>query len=231
MSEENAELAVVETTPGIMVTADSPTPDWEKSVQTSSRRFLTRIQLNGSSTGAVKDALEGANINQYCVVKSATEVINLGPNPVVKLYGYRPFALDNSGDKPIGSTDPDNDVFKAIVEKAKTKNSKCQYGYQYLIYDSHTKQFHTFLLGSETARNQQGDFKPLIGKWVQLGCKIIVGKSGAGKGNKWNCPTVKESSVNGEEPDAESIQNAVKIFNVRETTGIEAPVITEGAGS
>jgi hypothetical protein len=114
----------------------------------------------------------------------------LGEDVDVVPISWRFKALDTSAGKPVSSIDPNSDLFKSIAARAKSNNSSCQAGIEFLVWIPAVAKFGTYLMGSKTALKEAAKLKPL------LGCPVTIKTFPYDNGvNIWQGPKVLEASV------------------------------------
>jgi len=132
--------------PSTSVGADQDFADLSKGAD-----FLGRLQL--SSKGKTDD--DGKVLVQpghYFIPLSGGEVINLGDTVEILAVSRRTKAIDMS-DKPVITVyDASTDEFKRIWAKSEVKDSGCQVGPSFLLYERKTGRPLEYFLGAPTHR-------------------------------------------------------------------------------
>ena len=142
--------------------------------------YLGRLQLFGAKSNAV--AQGDIPMGHYGLVKDDV-ITDLGDEIDIIIIGWRPKALDTSGDDLIIDHDAKSDIFAEIKERSGVKDSGCMYGPEFLIWLPEQSVFATFYMGNKTARREAKKVLPLVGKAVTLKCHLIE----TGK-HKWHGP-------------------------------------------
>ena len=114
----------------------------------------------------------------------------LGEDVDIVPISWRFKALDTSAGKPISSLDPKSDLFQSIAARAKSANSHCQAGIEFLVWIPAVSKFATYLMGNKTALKEAAKVKPF------LGCAITI-KTHTYDNDEhiWQGPKVYEASV------------------------------------
>ena len=166
--------------------------------------FLSRLQLFGSKSVACAEQKIG--IGHWGLVNDDV-ITDLGVSTDVIVLAYRPKALDTSGDTVINNHDATSEVYAAIREKSKVKDSRCMYGPEFLVFVPSEKIFATYFASSKTARREAKKFKTLIGCGVTLKCRLIKQPP-----HTWHGPVVLPCSAALKLPDLEIIKKEIAKF-------------------
>lgn len=121
--------------------------------------FLPRMQLFTKGkyidTGKIQPGHYG--------VIDGEEVIDLGITIDVYILGVRTKALDMSDrDNIISRYTAGEDEFERIRQQSEVKNSSCQCGLAFLVYESATNQMYEFFCGSKSARAESKKMIPFL---------------------------------------------------------------------
>lgn len=182
------------------------------SASTKGGGWLSRLQL---MTSASKECKSGDfPINHYALVDG--QVCNdLGKEVDCIVLGWRPKALDMSGDQIISLFRPEvvdgeitNTAFKAIMEKSGEVNSQCMYGPEFLVWIPGVKQFATLFMGSKSARREAPNLKNRIGFGVTL--KSVEASN---KKFTWYTPAITPCSTPLDPPNPDKMQIQLDKFN------------------
>ncbi|HDZ14088.1 hypothetical protein LCGC14_0646460 [marine sediment metagenome] len=144
--------------------------------------YLGRLQLFGSKSDAVAEGSISAA--HYGLVKD-DEITDLGEEIDVILVGWRPKALDTSGDSLIIDHDANSSVFAEIKERSGIRDSGCMYGPEFLVWLPEQAVFATYYMSSKTARREAKKVLPLVGKAATFKCHLIETAK-----YKWHGPLV-----------------------------------------
>lgn len=140
----------------------------------SGKGFLPRIQLMTDASNLVKTKKFPAD--HYGLFQSK-DPEDIGAEIDVLIIEWRPKALDTSGENPITSFDPEEDLFGQIQHKAdNVKDSGCMYGQEFLIWLLDKKCYATLFLGSKSARVEARQVKARQYKIATLTSQVIEGK-------------------------------------------------------
>lgn len=136
----------------------------------STGNYLPRLQLMTSSSEKCKAG--EFPVNNYALVVGQT-FHDLGKEVDTLVIGWRPKAIDMSGDVIISTYDATHADFAKIMEKADIKDSKCMFGHEYLVWVPSKGKFATMFFGSKSARKESPSVKALIGNACTFKSKKI----------------------------------------------------------
>ena len=141
------------------VSANVPTQMGDTSVfdalAKSSGGFLKGLKLYSKGSAIDKGQIAPGH---YGVYISKEEILDLGTSIDLVVWCRRPFAIDMNDKKNlIRSYDPASEEFQAIQEKTKEKNSHCQAGIEFLVYERSTSEFYVWFCGSASALRAAGE--------------------------------------------------------------------------
>ena len=143
--------------------------------------FLPYLMLKVASSSECKDG--SFPVNHYAI-KSAGVLVDLGASVDVIVLAVRPKAVDfTSGVKAFYNFA--SPAFKAVAQRSQVKDSKCQYGPEFLLWLSEEEQFVTFMMGSISARNVSPELNALRGKGASLGAQGVKTEK-----YSWFVPTI-----------------------------------------
>jgi hypothetical protein len=90
-------------------------------------------------------------------------ILDLGDSIDIVPLARRPKALDSSDKSaPIVSYDETSDTFKAIQAKSMEKDSGCQHGISYLVFERSTNQFLEVWFGNKSSRPEAKNLVPYM---------------------------------------------------------------------
>jgi len=126
---------------------------------TKSTSYLRRIQLYTKGK-----AVDTRLIDPGCFgVPIAEKIQNLGPEIDIIPLVIRSKAIDaKDRDAVIVSYDETTDVFNEIRERTQVKDSKCMWGFAFLVYERSTADFYEMFFGTKTARNEVPNVVPFL---------------------------------------------------------------------
>ena len=160
----------------------------------SAKKWIPYIQFYTSNSGPCKAGK--FPINMYGMPISNDKIKEIGKEFTALVYGWRPKAVDISGDKPISFYNPQTDSFKRVKAEAdKPGLNGFMCGPEFLLYIAGTG-FVTFLMSSTTARNEAEAVAALQGK-----AALFSGKEISNKKFTWWGPFAIESTVTIDLPD------------------------------
>ena len=156
-TEPTTEMTIVDMTmlPVVGLGADLGT--LETLVQSTA--YLKRIQLYSKGkaidTGKIPPGSFG--------VPGSDSIQNLGPEIDIIPLVIRSKAIDSSDrDAVIVSYDETCDAFEGIKERANTKDSGCQWGFAFLVFERSTSEYYEYFFGNKTARNEVPNVTPFL---------------------------------------------------------------------
>lgn len=150
------------------------------SVVTSSRNYLPRIQLMGSSSDIVKQG--DFPVGQFALIKNKVHQ-PIGKEVIMLILAWRPQATQFKPDV-LNAYNPETDLFKSIKARADADpQSSCGYGPNTLIWLPEQGETATFFLSNPTGRNEATNFLGYLGKPCVVKSELIVGKK-----HKWHGP-------------------------------------------
>lgn len=115
--------------------------------------FVSRLQL--VTKGKLVD--EGrVKPGHYAIVRSESDVVDLGPTTDILVLGVREKALDTNENPPLSSFDPSSKLYQDIVERSKSSNSGCMHGPSFLVYERTQAEFLEFYCGNASGRQEAG---------------------------------------------------------------------------
>ncbi|MCK9460590.1 MAG: hypothetical protein M0R80_13205 [Proteobacteria bacterium] len=174
--------------------------------------WLSRLQLMTSTS---KECKKGKfPINHYALV-DGQNMVDLGESVDCIVLGFRPKALDMSGEQIISLFRPKvvegevtDQAFKAIMDKSGEKDSQCMYGPEFLVWVPVSKQFATFFMGSKSSRREAAKLKNRIGFGATLGSILASNKK-----YEWYTPLVDNCSTPLDPPNADKMTAQLEKFN------------------
>ncbi len=149
MTKENAELTVMDMSTLPVVGLGANLKELETLAKDS--QYLKRIQLYSKGkaidTGKIIPGNYGIPFDD--VITCLGEEIDVIPLVV------RDKAIDSSdSDAVIVSYTRTSEAFQQIVEGSEVKNSGCQWGYSFLLFERSTSMYYEYFFGNKTARNE-----------------------------------------------------------------------------
>jgi hypothetical protein len=126
---------------------------------TKSTSYLRRIQLYSKGK-----AVDTRQIDPGCFgVPADDNIQSLGPEIDIIPLVVRSKAIDaKDRDAVIVSYDETTDAFAEIRERAETKDSKCMWGFAFLVYERSTGDYYEMFFGTKTARNEVPNLVPFL---------------------------------------------------------------------
>lgn len=122
--------------------------------------FLGRLQLCTKGGFIDRGLIKPGN---YGIPVSAEEIEDLGDSVDIVPFARRPKAIDMSDKEAIvTSYDMNSPTFKAIEEKSQEKESGCQFGPSFLVFERTTGRFLEFFCGSKSTRNEAKKLYPFL---------------------------------------------------------------------
>ena len=150
------------------------------SVVTSSRNYLPRVQLMGSSSDIVKQG--DFPVGSFALIKNKVHQ-DLGKEVIMLVLAWRPQATQFKPDV-LNAYNPETDLFKKIKARADADSqSSCGYGPNSLVWLPEYEETATFFLSNPTGRNEATNFLGYLGKTCVVKSELIVGKK-----HKWHGP-------------------------------------------
>lgn len=172
----------------------------------SGGKFLPRLQLYGGNSDLAKEGK--IQMGTYGLVTNKDSVTALGNEVDVLVVGWRPKAIDMSGEDVVACYNPTSLLFKTIEAKAGEKDSNCMFGPEFLVYVPSTKTWATFLMGSKTARREAPQMKVLMGGAATLKVTLIKTQK-----YSWHASVVTKCSTPFELPPSAEIIEKATAFN------------------
>jgi hypothetical protein len=115
--------------------------------------FVSRLQLVTKGKLVDEGKVKPGN---YAIVRSESDVVDLGPSVDILVLSVREKALDTNENPPIASFDSSSDLYQQIVENSKTANSGCMHGPSFLVYERTQGEFLEFYCGNASGRQEAG---------------------------------------------------------------------------
>jgi len=178
--------------------------------------FMPRLQLMTGRTAVCQKG--DFPPNNYALV-DGPNLIDLGKNPDIIAFCWRPVAMDTSGEDFVMCLDPkfDNTVdppqatglFLEIMKKSKGANSGCMYGPQFLCWVASKKAFCTFFFGSNSSRKEAPKLQARLCQPTTLGAREITSKKYA----SWYVPDIKACSTPFDGPNPADVARLANEFN------------------
>lgn len=173
--------------------------------------WLPRLQLFSSASDECKQGKFPINHWGFVVGKAITDLtLEVDVIPIA----WRPKAMKIKGKEVFSVYDPKNEEFKKIdaTVKAKTPNSGCMTGPEYLVWIPSIKRFGSYYMNNTSAKMVAGDVKRAMeeGRAITLGSRFVQGKQ-----NSWQAATINNCSTPfapEELPSAEALIEEVKKF-------------------
>lgn len=175
--------------------------------------YLPRLQLFGSKSDACAEQKIG--IGHWGLVND-DQITDLGVSTDVVLLGFRPKALDTSGDTVINNHDAQSEVYEAIREKSGERDSGCMYGPEFLVYVPSEEVFATYFASSPTARREAKKFRPFMGCAMTLKCHLIENNR-----YKWHGPLALACSASLDLPDLKIVKDQIEKFKNPPVSDVE----------
>jgi hypothetical protein len=184
---------------------------------TKSSEYFPRLQLCTSSSNLCKEGKVG--INEYAYIVSDDDFTVLGKELEIIPIAWRPKALDMSGAKPVSVYDEKSEAFNAIATKSDTKDSKCTFGPEFLVWIPKNKKFACLHMGSKTNRPESKNIRPHMMKGVTLKSYTIKTEKYTWQGiNAFPCTTPLEG------PDPKEALEVLNKFNKEVSDNVAAKV-------
>lgn len=196
------------------------------STVTTAGGFLPYIQLHGSNSAEVKRGK--FPIGHYALVKNKKNV-DIGDGFVALLLSWRPKAMRY---KPtvMSYFDTNNAEFQKIEDAAKSPNSNCGFGPEFLIWLPDHEEFATFFLGNISGRMESPNFIHCLEKGSKI-CRaesvLIESKK---NGHAWHTPQMAPYDVAIKFPPMEVLAKQLTAFNTPPATEAE-PVEADDAAN
>lgn len=114
-------------------------------------KFLPRLQLITKGKYVNKQLIAPGH---YGVPNGDDDITDLGEGIDVLVLACREKALDTTQEPPLSVFDPNDEVFKEIVERSFTQDSGCMWGPSFLLFERNTGSFYEFFCGNVSARNE-----------------------------------------------------------------------------
>lgn len=150
----------------------------------------------------------------HFAVISNKELTDFGKTVHCWALGWRPKAMDFTGDMPLSFFDPKSEIFNKIKTESFVANSSKMYGPEYLMYIP-GYGFCTLFMGSKTARNEAKNIQaalpnPKEGKNAQP--ITLTGKFIDNGTYKWWAIVAAVSKQEIETPDPEEFKEQITKF-------------------
>jgi hypothetical protein len=187
----------------------------------TSQAFLPRIQLMTSNSEKCKSG--EFPINHYAIVRDQTYK-DLGVSVDVLVCGWRPKAM-LVGDQVISRFDHESDAFKALQAKSEEKDSKCMWGYEFLVWVPSQRVFGAFFMGSKSARREAPHVKARMNKPATLASKKIETSQ-----YTWYGPQVSDCSTPFDMPTKEDFLKEMTKFSNPPESEVEVAKPGETSG-
>lgn len=167
-------LATLAEQTGLSILDEIANPYEDTLAEFSKGTWLPRLQLEGSNSNLVKD--DKIEKGSFALHYGKDKFVGLGKTVDIFLITHRPKAIDLTDPaKPRASYNVQSDLFKEIVELAKSKDKETKknkmYGAEFLIYlpdGPEDKRYCTLHMGNPTARQETANFRPLLKKSATL---------------------------------------------------------------
>lgn len=159
MAKEKTEMTVVDMSalPVVGLGADLG----ELEAMTKANEYLKRIQLYSKGKAIDTGLIAPGN---YGTPGSDT-VVCLGPEIDVIPLCVRNKAIDSSDrDAIVISYNKSAPEFVRIENSAEVKDSNCQWGFAFLVFERSSKDYYEFFFGSKTARNEVANVSAFLPK-------------------------------------------------------------------
>ncbi len=99
----------------------------------------------------------------FGIPESDGEVTDLGDTINLVALARRPKAVDMTDtDAVVANYDPESEEFKQIAARWLEKESHCQYGVSFLVYEQSTKRFLEFFCATKSTRTQAKNIYPFL---------------------------------------------------------------------
>lgn len=183
----------------------------------SSGKYLPRIQVCGGASKIVK--AKKIQLGVFGLIKSATNIIDLGERFDCLPLAWRPLAAMLGGDQVVSYYDPKTDDFKRVQAQAGIKDSGCVFGPEFLLYIPKLEEFATFHMNNKSAQREAPNLKGVIGKFACLNCKFIETTQ-----YSWHGPEVLSCNTEYPVPDYETIVKPI-VENFVKPPATQAEVI------
>lgn len=198
---------------GLAILDDIANPYEDTLAEFSKGTWLPRLQLEGSNSNLVKD--DKVEKGSFCLHFGKDKYENLGKTVDILLITHRPKAIDLTDPaKPRASYDTNSELFKEIVELAKSKDKETKknkmFGAEFLLYlpdAPEDKRYCTLHMGNPTARQETPNFRPLLRKPATLKVQKIKANGFTWEGIQI-VPLTREITV----PDTEALERTVRNF-------------------
>jgi hypothetical protein len=115
--------------------------------------YVSRLQLVTKGKLVDEGKVKPGN---YAIVRSESDVVDLGPTVDVLVLSVREKALDTNENPPLASFDASSAVYQDIVERSKQANSGCMHGPSFLVYERTQGEFLEFYCGNASGRQEAG---------------------------------------------------------------------------
>lgn len=126
--------------------------------------FLARIQLYGKGKAVDKKLIPSGH---YGSPASKEEIVDLGDSIDVIPFARRAKAIDMSDRENIKvSYDQTSDLFKYIKAQSTVKDSSCQFGVSYLVFERSTGKFYEFFCGTKSAKKESAKINTYLPKFM-----------------------------------------------------------------
>lgn len=133
------------------------------SLPTSNVSLTTLSQYSSGYVSRLQLVTKGKLVDEgkvkpgcYAIIRSESDVVDLGPSVDVLVLSVRQKALDTNENPPVASFDPASDVYQDIVERSKSANSGCMHGPSFLVYERTQGEFLEFYCGNASGRQEAG---------------------------------------------------------------------------
>lgn len=170
----------------------------------SSSKFLSRLQLIGSSSNAAK---EGKCAVGHWALLSGQSLEDLGTELRCYVVAMRLKAMDVDADPIVAYYDPKSEDFKKISMRAEVEKQGPLAGPEFLIYLPTEKRFCTLFMCNKTMRREAPVVRGLLRKAATFKITLLSNKK-----FKWHGPVITSCSAPLPMPDKEELEIVTKNF-------------------